>query len=77
MGTKYITRHGLMRFLGEAEAAEGARYARGQRVVLRTDRGQELGEVLCEAHPKAVELIAEPAHGQILRPLTDADEPEL
>jgi len=77
MGTKYISRHGLMRFLGEAEAAEGAAYGRGQKVVLRTDRGQELGEVLCEAHPRAVQLIAEPSHSHILRPVTSADEPEL
>jgi cell fate regulator YaaT (PSP1 superfamily) len=77
VGGKYITRHGLMRFLGEAEAAEGACYRRGQRVVLRTDRGQELGDVLCESHPQAVQLLSEPAHSQIVRPLTDADEPEV
>jgi cell fate regulator YaaT (PSP1 superfamily) len=77
MGSKYITRHGLMRFLGEAEAAEGVAYSRCQKVVLRTDRGQELGEVLCESHPRAMQLISEPAHSQIIRPLASADEAEV
>jgi cell fate regulator YaaT (PSP1 superfamily) len=74
MGAKYIARHGAMRFLGEYEAEGETPYARGQRVVVRSERGLELGEVLCPATAQAVQLLAEPTHGQIVRPLTAEDE---
>jgi cell fate regulator YaaT (PSP1 superfamily) len=74
MATKYIVRHGVMRFLGEFESVKDTVYARGQRVVVRSERGQEIGDVLCEASPRAVELLTEPTHGQILRPLSLEDE---
>ncbi len=73
MPPKYIVRHGTMRFLGEFEPGDGHAYARGDEVVARTDRGLEVGEVLCEATPRAVELIGTPTHGRILRRLTDDD----
>jgi len=76
MGAKYITRHGAMRFLGEFEAGDEAAYARGQAVVVRSDRGLELGEVLRETSPRAVELISEPTHGQIVRRMTQEDHLE-
>jgi cell fate regulator YaaT (PSP1 superfamily) len=63
-----------MRFLGEFAPGTDATYSRGQAVVLRTERGLELGELLCEANPRAVQLIAEPTHGQILRRLTAEDQ---
>src|SRR3989442_728895 len=69
----YIARHGAMRFLGEFEAAGEAAYGRGQTVVLRTERGQEAGEILCDATPQAVQLIAEPTKGQVVRVMTEAD----
>jgi cell fate regulator YaaT (PSP1 superfamily) len=62
-----------MRFLGEYEAGENDSYPRGSQVVLRSERGLESGEVLCEANPRAVELLSEPTHGQILR-LVQADD---
>jgi cell fate regulator YaaT (PSP1 superfamily) len=77
MGAKYIARHGAMRFLGEYEAEGEATYARGQQVVVRTERGLELGEVLCPATAQAVGLLSEPTHGQIVRPFTPEDEPAL
>jgi cell fate regulator YaaT (PSP1 superfamily) len=61
-----------MRFLGEFDP-DSRDYARGAEVVVRTERGLELGEVLCPANPRALELIAEPTHGRILRTLTDDD----
>jgi cell fate regulator YaaT (PSP1 superfamily) len=76
MPAKYITRHGVMRNLGEFEAGEGAAYLRGQQVVVRSDRGLELGDVLCEATPRAVQLITEPTHGQIVRAVTAEDRRE-
>jgi cell fate regulator YaaT (PSP1 superfamily) len=77
MGAKYIARHGVMRFLGEYEAMGDALYARGQEVVVRSERGLEIGHVLCEATAQAVQLLAEPTRGQIIRGLTDADRTDL
>jgi cell fate regulator YaaT (PSP1 superfamily) len=70
---KYIVRHGAMRLLGEFAASPGAAYARGNRVVIRSDRGQELGDILCPATPQAVSHLPEPTHGDILRLMTEED----
>jgi len=77
MAAKYIVRHGTMRFLGEFEADEGGAYARDDEVVLRSDRGLEVGQVLCEAGPRALALLAEPTHGRLLRRLTEEDRAAL
>jgi len=77
MGAKYIARHGAMRFLGEYEAEGEGTYARGQTVVVRSERGLEIGEVLCPATPQALQLLVEPTRGQIVRQVADADAPDL
>jgi cell fate regulator YaaT (PSP1 superfamily) len=77
MASKYIVRHGAMRFLGEFEPADDRDYARGEEVVARTERGLEIGEVLWEATPQALELLTEPTRGQIVRPLTAEDRVQL
>jgi cell fate regulator YaaT (PSP1 superfamily) len=74
MAKNYIVRHGAMRLLGEFEPGNAATYARSVEVVLRTERGLEVGEVLWEASPELVKLISEPTHGQIVRPLTSDDQ---
>jgi cell fate regulator YaaT (PSP1 superfamily) len=73
MAARFIVRHGTMRFLGEYEAGEGSAYERGANVVVRSDRGLEVGEVLCESTPLALELIAEPTRGQIVRQMSAED----
>jgi cell fate regulator YaaT (PSP1 superfamily) len=73
----FIVRHGAMRFLGEFEPGADSRYCRGQEVVIRTERGLEIGEVLCDATPQAVEYLSEPTKGQIVRPLATEDRLEL
>src|ERR1700676_3396404 len=73
MANKYIVRHGVMRHLGEFDSAEGTTWTRGDQVVVRTDRGQETGEVLCAATQTALELIPEPTRGQFVRPMTEED----
>ena len=75
MASSWIVRHGAMRFLGEFDP-ENAAYARGQEVIVRTERGLELGQVLCPATPRAVELIAEPTRGKIVRVLDERDRAE-
>src|ERR1700730_8995541 len=69
----YIVRHGVMRFLGEFEPNPEADCQRDDTVILLTDRGQETGDVLCEANPRAVALLSEPTRGQIVRTMTIAD----
>src|SRR5438067_2415820 len=75
VAANWIVRHGAMRFLGEFDT-EGRAYARGQEVVLRTERGLELGQVLCEASPQAVQTLSEPTRGRLVRVLTDEDRAE-
>src|SRR5262245_6443296 len=63
-----------MRLLGEFEPNPPEMiYARGQNVIVRTERGLELGEVLCEATRAAVGYLSEPTRGQIGRPLHNED----
>jgi cell fate regulator YaaT (PSP1 superfamily) len=65
-----------MRFLGEFDPEEGS-YRRGEEVVVRTDRGLEIGQVLCEASPAAVALLTDPTKGRIVRTLGERDRLEL
>lgn len=73
MNSKYIVRHGVVRCLGEFDGGEHNSWARGQQVVIRTERGQELGEILCESSPRAMEMLAEPTRGQLVRQVTVED----
>jgi cell fate regulator YaaT (PSP1 superfamily) len=75
--TTFLVRHGAMRFLGEFAPAAGVIAARGDAVVLRTDRGTEAGEVLCPATPRAVAAIPDPTRGDLLRLATTADRDKL
>ena len=68
----WIARHGAMRLLGEFSSDRDG-YARGDEVVLRTDRGHEAGVLLCQATPSALEAVADPTRGRILRALNEAD----
>ncbi len=77
MGSKYIVRHGTMRFLGEFEAAGEGTYRRGDDVIIRSERGLEVGEVMCETNPRAVELLTEPTHGQVMRLMSAEDDVQL
>src|SRR5262249_55086841 len=71
----WIVRHGAMRFLGEFDP-EGTPSARGADVIVRTERGHEVGHVLCPAVAKAVEMLSEPTQGRIVRRLSDRDREE-
>lgn len=74
---KYVVRYGAMRSLGVFALRGHDVLKRGQKVVARTNRGIEVGEVLCEASEDAVEQIRNPDNGQILRRLSSEDEYEL
>ena len=73
----YIVRHGVMRFLGNFEPTADAVYRRNHDVIIETERGLEVGEVLCDSTPRAMEFIEEPTKGRIVRVLNDADREQL
>ena len=69
----FIVRYGQMRHIGEYEAVEGRTYLRGDRVLVRSDRGTEVGEVLCPATDRTASFLENPFRGQILRSATPDD----
>src|SRR5437660_5094438 len=77
MASRWIARHGAMHFLGEFDADEGLNLARGDQVILRTDRGQEVGFILCEASQRTAEFLGEAPAGQVIRLLKPEDEAEI
>jgi len=74
---KYVVRHGVMRSLGVFTTSRGEAFGRGIRVIARTSRGLESGEILCEADDQAVANLTDPSQGQILRAMSTQDEIEL
>ena len=73
MTTTYVVRYGQMRFLGEFGVSSGVEHVRGQRVVIRSDRGTEIGEVLCAATGKTSRFLENTAQGEILRCVSAED----
>ena len=69
----YVVRFGQMRQLGEYTGLADQEHPRGQRVVVRSDRGTELGEVLCPATDRTALFLENPVQGQILRPASAED----
>ncbi|WP_435015328.1 PSP1 domain-containing protein [Tundrisphaera sp. TA3] len=69
----FVVRHGQMRFLGEFEGLADRAHPRGEKVVVRSERGTELGEVLCAATSRTASYLASPARGQVLRLATAED----
>jgi len=74
---KYVVRYGSMRLLGIHSSNPKQQYSRGTRVIVRTDRGLEAGEVLCEADEPTIGKLKDPTGGQILRAMTANDANEL
>src|SRR3990170_2789093 len=75
--SKYVVRYGVMRNLGVFSTSRGETFSRGAKVIARTNRGLEAGEVLSEASEHAVQSLRKPKHGQILRRQSHDDEHEL
>ncbi|MCE9603564.1 MAG: signal peptidase [Planctomycetia bacterium] len=76
MSNRYVVRYGVMRTLGVFTTSRGETLARGNRVVARTERGLEVGEVLLEATDGVVERMTDPRRGQVLRLMSTEDERE-
>jgi cell fate regulator YaaT (PSP1 superfamily) len=62
-----------MRILGEYVGMAGQDHPRGQQVVVKSDRGFELGEVLRAATDRTASLLENPFRGEILRVATADD----
>src|SRR5262249_37966169 len=73
MAQTYVVRYGRMRFLGEYAGLPGQDHPRGQKVVVRSDRGTELGDLLCPATERTARFLPNPVHGEILRLVTAED----
>lgn len=72
---KYVVRTGSMRTLG-VYTTRNEEYLRSTRVIVRSDRGLETGEVLCDATDDVITQLADPPRGQVLRAMTGEDENE-
>jgi cell fate regulator YaaT (PSP1 superfamily) len=74
----YLVRHGAMRCLGEFGLAPGLPVpARHASVVVTTERGTEIGEVLAPASPHALAALPDPTRGTIIRYPTAEDRASL
>ena len=69
----YIVRFGEMRILGVSTPPSEDPLSRGTKVIARTDRGLEAGEVLCEASEPILARLPDLAKGQILRRMSPDD----
>jgi cell fate regulator YaaT (PSP1 superfamily) len=74
---QYVVRHGVMRQLGVFSTRGRDLFLRGDRVIARTHRGLEAGEVLCDATEDAVAQLTDAKQGQILRRASDDDVRDL
>jgi len=70
---QYVVRHGVMRHMGVFSTRGRDAFIRGDRVVARTHRGLESGEILCEATEDAVAQLHDAKQGQILRRASEDD----
>ncbi|MFK7769225.1 MAG: regulatory iron-sulfur-containing complex subunit RicT [Mariniblastus sp.] len=70
---KYIVRYGLMRSIGAMTSRNDIEYRRSMEVIVRSDRGLEIGQVLCEASDDALSHLDQAPSGQIVREVSTED----
>lgn len=70
---RFVCRYGAMRTLGVFSTRGADEYTRGNAIIVRTSRGLETGQVLCEATDDALVHLDNPPSGQILREMTHED----
>ncbi len=66
-----------MRLMGEFEPPANLTIQRGDRLIVQTERGHEVGQALCLATPQTRAFLPEPTAGTILRKLTRDDQQRL
>ena len=78
MATSYVVRYGTTRHVGEFSVKGDRTYRRNTDVIVRSDRGVEWGQVLCEASDRTREYLgAKQPAGRVLRTATDDDRLQL
>jgi len=71
---RYVVRYGLMRLVAEFAARGPQKFSRNTSVIVRSSRGVEWGEILCQATERtAAYLESHESIGKILRPVNDDD----
>ena len=70
---EYLVGYGQLGDFGRFRAAGPIRCQHGDRVVVRSHRGLEIGQVLCPATPRHARYLPNTTVGQLLRPVTPAD----
>lgn len=75
MSNRYIVRFGQMRLLGEFTTKGPQEHSRGMQLIVRSHRGTEWGDVLCEATDRTRAYLSnnDPV-GRVLREATPEDE---
>jgi cell fate regulator YaaT (PSP1 superfamily) len=71
---EYILGYGLAGDFGRFRSAAPLSLARGERAVIRTERGLEIGQVLRPARPRHAVFLPNTTVGQLLRPVNPEDE---
>src|SRR5665213_4583154 len=78
MDARYVVRYGATRSMGEFNSKGRDNYLRNCQVILRTDRGVEVGEVLSPAGERTREFLgATEPKGNILREVTEQDRQKI
>ncbi len=72
--TEYLVSYGSGGSFGRFRPASASAFRRGDRVVVRSDRGLELGVVLCEATEGHVRQMPDGPPGELLRAAAAEDE---
>jgi cell fate regulator YaaT (PSP1 superfamily) len=70
-----VVRYGAMKIVG-VFTSRADRHVRGAKVIVRSNRGLELGEVLCDATEQALAYLRDASGGQIMREMTADDQRE-
>ncbi len=71
---EYLVSHGSAGDFGRFRAVDELPHCRGERVVLRTQRGVEIGAVLCAATSAHARMLDETFVGELLRAASEEDE---
>ncbi len=74
---EYLLGYGLLGDFGRFRASRPLSCRRGDRAVLRTHRGIEVGQVLCPATPRHAHYLPNTTLGQLLRLVTAEDDQKL
>lgn len=75
--SKYVIRYGLLRNLSLMSSRSDAQFRRGMEVIVRTDRGLEVGQVLCPVMEDELSEFDNAPSGQIIRAVLADDVNEI